>query len=226
VTEASLAARTDEARRRSGSYWLLAGLFLEPPTEAGLSRLAESLAGVSADSDDAVGDALVRLRNAVAIDAPDVLAVRLAPEHLRLTGGLKAGFGPRPPYESVYREGGVMGERTMGVLKAYQDAGLDPLETAAVPGDHLGIELKFLALACYREADAWGAGDTEAAADWIAREARFLEGHLATWVDAYCAEMRNHARDPYYVAVADLAEAACRLDLARVRQLAEYSAAA
>lgn len=221
-----MAPRAEEARRRSGSYWLLAQLLLEPPTEAGLARLADALAVVRDGEDDPVNAALLRLREAIAGDAPSALAARLAPEHLRLTGGLKAGYGPRPPYESVYREGGVAGERTLGVLKAYADAGLDPVDVAAVPGDHAGIELRFMSLACFREAEALAAGDSVAAQGWARREARFLEGHLGTWIGAYCKELRAHTREPYFLAVADLTDAACRADLERVRELTEQSAGA
>jgi len=217
-------ALAKEARERSSSYWFLSELILAAPTAAGLTRLAGSPPEGLTSSEDPVSIALSHLRFAIASDDPDTLAQRLAPEHARLTGGLKAGYGPRPPYESVYREGTVMGERTMDVLKAYRDAGLDPIDVAAVPGDHLGIELKFLALACYREAEARDAGDAKSASSWLARQARFLEGHLAVWVSAYCADVRQHTQEPYYLALADLVEAACRVDLDRVRQLAESPA--
>jgi len=209
----------DEARRRASSYWLLAGFYLDPPTAESLVRLADALVGVERDSEDPIANALGRLRDSLSSCDPGDLAQRLAPEHLRLTGGLKPGYGPPPPYESVFREGGVAGERTMGVLKAYADAGLDFDGGFSVPGDHLGVELKFLALACSREAEAREAGRVQAVSEWIGRQARFLEWHLAPWVGSFCAEMRRYATEPFYHAVADLTEAACRLDLERVRQM-------
>ena len=65
------------------------------------------------------------------------------------------------PYESVYREGRMMGETTLDVRRRLAEEGLTA-NGQRLP-DHVAIELAFMAHLTAREALAWDAGDSDEA---------------------------------------------------------------
>lgn len=158
-----------------------------------------------------------------ALDVPDLDAVaeRLAREHLRLFGGLDEATGPPPPYESVYREGRLMGDTTQDVLAAYADAGISNPEPEVAPGDHIAAEFKFMALLCHEELSAWERNDRDAAEAAWRHQRRFLHRHLLGWVPAYCQRLREEAREPFYTGSAVVAERVLAEDQATLDDLVD-----
>jgi putative dimethyl sulfoxide reductase chaperone len=71
----------------------------------------------------------------------------------------------------------------------------------AVPEDHLLSELEFMSVLYLKEAYALYTGLTEPLE--ITREAqkKFLEEHLATWIDMWAESLRNYNPHPYYRAL-------------------------
>lgn len=198
------------AARRARNYFLLSRLVHEPPAGGLLAEIAAvpALAG----EDAAMALELAGLRLAAAGSARDPERITtLAVDFTRLFGGLSE-RGGAPPIESVARESRLLGDATAAVAVAYADAGFpEPLPEAGPP-DHLATELRFLALCCYEEAEAWKREDRAAALAWLERESAFLNDHLAAWVPDYCQDLAQRAAEGYYAIVARLIARACALD--------------
>lgn len=198
------------AALRAQTYFLFSRLIHERPTVDSLDELAAL--PPPAPEEGALAANLADLRLAAAGAARDPARVTaLAVEFTRLLGGLSQRSGA-PPIESVTREGRLLGDATAAVSAVYTDAGLpEPLPEAGPP-DHLASELRFLALCCYEEAEAWKRADEATALAWLERERAFLDDHVLAWVPAYCADIAKRAQEAYYVAAARLIAQACALD--------------
>ena len=201
------------AEDRSRIYWLLSQLFLNPPDEgllAGLRSVAEARQPAPGDGLTAT---LVQLCEGLH-EAAETDDLRI--ECLRLFGGVREGYGPPPPFESLYREGRLFGESTESVIDHYRKNGYSLAYEETGPEDHLGIELKFLALLCYRERTAWNSGDTAGGRSCLAAERAFIEEHLQSWVPAYCEGLEKEASAAFYRAVAKLTAESIAFDARQV----------
>jgi len=199
------------AGRRSRTYWLLARGFADAPSRALFGELITALGPVNpaetlAEETTALADAV---QAALSTDDPsEVLAI----EFTRLFGGLSASYGGLPPFESVVRTGSWGGDSVVAVAAAYADADVVPPLPDASPVDHLAAELRFLAIACHREGEAWRADNTQAAMEWVRRERDFLDQHVLRWVPEYCQKAAGMAQTPFYRALLALSPRACMLD--------------
>jgi TorA maturation chaperone TorD len=215
------AALADLAQRRSQTYWLLSRLVLEPPTGSLLQELGIALAAAPVTSDVPLGPETLALRDAVQQALRDLDAEPTLPvSHTRLLGGLAKTYGAPPPYESVLREDKLPGEATIAVTAAYLEAGFVPPVPEAGPADHLGAELRFLALLCHREHEAWAADERADAGAWIERERAFLDDHVLQWVPQHCEQVLALAATPYHRAMFTLIARACLIDRDDVEELA------
>ena len=221
------AVLAEAAARRSQTYWLLARLVLEKPSAALLAELNSTLiltAEPAARGDEPLADEVGRLAVAVHAALADPKAPgALSVDHTRLFAGISKGRGAAAPFESVALESRLMGDATFAVEAAYHDAGFEAPAPEAGPPDHLGTELRFLALACHQEMEAWQAGDTAAAAGWVERERSFLDEHLLAWVPRYCERLVQIAETPFYRAAASLIGQACLVDREDVTLLLDRS---
>jgi putative dimethyl sulfoxide reductase chaperone len=221
------AALAESAARRSRTYWLLARLVLDRPGAALLAELDSTLppAAEAAAKDEPLADEVGRLGAAVRVALGDPKAfAALEVDYTRLFAGLAERYGAPAPFESVVLESRVMGDSTLAVEAAYREAGFDAPIPEAGPPDHLGAELHFLSLACYREMEAWQAGDSAAAAGWVERERRFLDEHLLAWVPRHCERLAQVAETPFYRAVVSLIGRACLVDREDVTLLLDQTA--
>lgn len=91
---------------------------------------------------------------------------------------------PCPPYESVYREGMLMGLCTQAVLNGYQEVGLKILDDFHELPDHLAVELEFLYY-------------VSAKGDQAAHDS-FLREHLSTWMPAFGQAVQEKGRLTFY----------------------------
>lgn len=196
------------AAERSKTYWLLASLLLDQPSAAALKDLRAAL--------DAAADGSPTLQTLrAALDAPlasPQAMTALQVEFTRLLRGVDGRRGPIEPVESLAREGRLFGESTEAALAAYQEAGFADIAPEAGPPDHAATELRFLSLLCFREMQAWQAQDTEAAAAWRARLARFVDAHIAPWLPAHCRSLHDAATTDFYRAVATVVAETCQAD--------------
>ncbi|MEE8470837.1 MAG: molecular chaperone TorD family protein [Dehalococcoidia bacterium] len=127
----------------------------------------------------------------------------LSPEFVRLFRGVRRGLSPPPPYESVYVDSGfVHGPSTDQVKREYQQFNLTGHD--GEPPDHLALELDFMRFLCEKEAEAWQ--NDQLPRDLLEAEQRFLDEHLARWVPAFCANIRESCRTGFYSGVADVTE--------------------
>jgi TorA maturation chaperone TorD len=212
------------AEARSKTWWLLGRFYLERPGVDFLQELRAAFgaqatheeilavaardgghAGTAGATPGPVGmDQDVRLlRDALGSDL-DVLSKRLLPEYTRLFRGIQEGLGPPPPFESLYRGETAMGDSALAVQRRYEQAGFGPVAPEAGPQDHLGAELRFQALLCFREAEAWGGRDLEAAQQRIGQQRAFLDEHLLAWLPDYAGRIVRESREPFYAAAVRL----------------------
>lgn len=180
------------AKRRAEAYWFLSSLLAAPPGVEDLRRLAPLAGGF--EPGDVAGEILATL---VGEGDLDRLAERLAVEHTRLFGGLQEGYGPPPPWESLWREGRLMGETTVAVAEMFVGAGYAPTGEWS-PLDHLVEEMRFLASLCNGEHAFIAAGRDDEAAWAVEQQRRFLADHIRTWVPNWADVATREAREPFY----------------------------
>lgn len=115
---------------------------------------------------------------------------------------------PAKPYGSVYIDGEnvVMGDSTMAVKACYVEAGFEIAETFRELPDHITVELEFLYLLSFRQAEAISLEDLDALSRYKNIEMAFLENHIGCWLADFCTKIRQHAQTDYYRHLADLTE--------------------
>ncbi len=199
------------AEIRSKTYWFLSTLYLVKPDAGFLGDLKLKLSEFS-DQSDELAELIELIRETLEGDTK-TLSQKLAVEFTRLFRGIKKGYSPPPPYESVYRgEGRVMGETTLAVMKFYSEAGFGIVEEGEGPQDYIGVELKFMSLLCYREMESWKNERMPEGGRYLELEKRFLDEHILQWVPDFCRRVEAEAREEFYAAVARLTEEFIRLD--------------
>ena len=104
---------------------------------------------------------------------------------------------PCPPYESVFREGRMLGSCSHKVQTLYQEWGMTAEEGLL---DHISTELEFLAFLA-----------SAATLEAVQKDARktfhsFTADHLSQWLPDLSKELKDHARVPAYRELAFLLE--------------------
>lgn len=198
-----------ESGQRCRGYWLLSRLFLEVPTAASLEELQGILAG---EAGAEVPEEVAFLRRAVAQAAarPEDAAVAFT-RHVVL--GDKA-QGEQLPYEAHVREGRLPGEATRRIAERMAAAGYGNVALEAPSPDHIGSELRFMALLCHAEHKAWLEGRQGIATDCRRSQRQVLTEHLLPWVPRYCQGLFQRAANGYVQGIAQLAAATVSQDLA------------
>lgn len=195
--------RSELAQARAGLYQLLSRLYFEPYQPELLSLLEEwvSIQIEAEDSSPALSpemsqslSSLESFFKATAGKSKQELTEAVSIEFTRLFRGVKKGYSPPPPYESVYREesGRVFGELTMEVYHQYRHFGFDLADGLKnEPPDHLSFELEFMQRLCSQEAEAWQEDD-ERQALYLRETARdFCRKHLLAWLP----QLRDRIRE-------------------------------
>lgn len=196
------------AARRSAWYWVLAELFLTCPDPVSMARWRGSLCiDGDARADDPASSLRVEIAELSALlpaagDATETR--RLAVEYTRLFAAIRASYSPPPPYESMHRKAAERTDLIVAVDQSYAEAGLAPIDHAA-PSDHLGVELRFMALLCHAESAAWQDGRPGEARRALGRQREFLDRHLLTWAPGYLDLVQTEAQHPFYRRLATLA---------------------
>ncbi len=103
-----------------------------------------------------------------------------------------------PPYESVYVDERLASRTTDEVAHFIEGHGF-----AYRPGyhdmpDHLGVELEFVQGLAREEAEAWKRGDLATAGERVETQDQFIAAHLLRWLPAFCADVVENARLPFY----------------------------
>lgn len=188
--------RTGEALLRAGIFGAIAGAFCYPAQD--LPEAMESRWTRLLEWDGEWPDAQRSVLAAVleALQAAD--PALLANEHIRL-------FGPSaqcPLTETSWGDSA----RLLG--KAFQLADISGFYCAfdvrprvnagSVPEDHLLMELEFMSILYLKEAYAVNSGLEEELLITRDAQKKFLEEHLATWIDYWAERLRACAPAPFY----------------------------
>jgi putative dimethyl sulfoxide reductase chaperone len=184
-------------RQRGEAYWFLSDLFANQLDEESVKRMASvaSNNGEEAGLAGEISKAFIDIRDI------DVLTLKLAQEHTRLFGGISEEYGPPPPYESLWREGVLMGESTVQVARCYLEAGYEP-DGRFAPLDHLVEELRFMASLSNAEYEALHSGNEELATQLIEKQRHFLSKHLGTWISQYSQKIAALSAEKLYRSLA------------------------
>lgn len=199
------------ALERSHAYWLLSRLFLNAPDEYHLLQLHNTLSSATEPGP------LDELRNEV-----DTCLGESAPalsEFMWQLGATKETGDREPPYESFVREGRMPGAATASVTKCMREAGFTDIVREALSPDHIGIELKFMAIQCYEEGQAWTAGRYVDSRRMVDAQRLFLARHLAAWAPEYCERLEERANHSYVRAIARLTRLCLISEVAAVEAL-------
>ncbi|MDP3062671.1 MAG: molecular chaperone TorD family protein [Chloroflexota bacterium] len=108
------------------------------------------------------------------------------------------------PYESMYRDGEIMGQTTRQVAACYERAGLAVSAAFKDLPDHITAELEFMACLCVQELNARQQGDGKKSARFRREREAFLEEHLAMWVPMFAERVTTRCTSPFYRGLARL----------------------
>ncbi len=197
------------AENRSKLYWFMGTLFLIKPDEDFIIRLSDELSSVA---DDMLKTEIEALKRSLETRHISELVEQLEYEFTRLFHGVHKNYGPPPPYESVYRESNIMGDSTRAVIERYSEAGFGEIDKSAGPQDHLGVELKFIALLCQRESQQRDAGEDAEALNTLKMEKAFLDNHLLQWLPGFQEAVEHYTPHPFYEALVSLTNRVLVLD--------------
>jgi putative dimethyl sulfoxide reductase chaperone len=119
-------------------------------------------------------------------------------DRTRLYRGVSGTFGPPPPYEGVWVNGGQETEKVLGRLMAiYREAGLALGEEFKERADYIGTEMDYLRQMTLQEAEAWESGDIRKAMETVHREKLFAES-LSEWFSRFTTEAWEFAQTDLY----------------------------
>jgi TorA maturation chaperone TorD len=158
---------------------------------------------------DCVAAATELKRSAAAAGATDGALEEARAEYTRLF------TGPGTPavacYESEYLErpradgrGRLGGSVAAAVEAAYLALGVATTAGRREPPDFVAVELEFLYVLHYREAEAWAAEDEGEARRLRSASERFLGEHAQRWLPTFAAAVQTESRHPFYVAAGAL----------------------
>ncbi|OGC94411.1 MAG: hypothetical protein A2W25_01895 [candidate division Zixibacteria bacterium RBG_16_53_22] len=203
------------ARARAKLYQLLGALYFKPYQPEMLSLLAQWVKTRAAADFRQTFSAEINLGLSLLKDFfreksgntwPELGEI-VSVEFTRLFRGVKIGYSPPPPYESVYREetGRVFGEVTVAVWRKYRSFGFSPVkELKNEPPDHLGLEMEFMHRLCSLEADAWQEADVHKAHQVMDGEREFCREHLLTWLPQWRDRIREFDSPGFFRGLAEL----------------------
>jgi TorA maturation chaperone TorD len=202
---------TSRAGARADLARLLAACYYEPGPEFAEERVFDAMREAATNVDPALAAGAARLGESFAAVGVDELLVDYTRQFL---GPVDA---RAKPYGSVWldTDAPLMGDSTMAVLQHYEDAGFEVDEGFRDLPDHVAVELEFLYVLLFREAEARIRGDAETLAGVGRMRQRFLAEHLGQWVGPFAAAVRAGAECAFYRELADLTERFVTMETAR-----------
>lgn len=201
------------AEMRSQVYAFLSHLYTVPPDQEFVKQMQDRSMAAAFDAllveempeviQDGVRQVQAYLSDCAKLPAHQVLE-DLAVERTRLLRGIKRGYGPPPPYESVYHaeEGAGIWQTIPEIKRCYAAAGASVPAESGEMADYIGLELDFMRYLSEKEAQAWRSGQEAEADQWREREEGFLRDHVVTWVPRFCDLMREDATLGFYQGLA------------------------
>lgn len=210
----------DWLKGREIIYGLLARLYREgPDTEILAAMVRDGLLGRLAEeeSSEEVREGCRRMQQELSAYQNDLDAycAKLKEDYNRLFVG--PGHLEAPPWESVYRSPDrlLFSEETLAVREFYRSFGLVNKNLYREPGDHLGLELEFMAWLCAQCADRL----QKHGSDWrryLQGQQDFLRDHLTQWVPAWSKDVFGHAQTEFLRGLAQFTRGFILSDLEEV----------
>ncbi len=220
--ELILAQVLEIIQSRASSYAFLSGAYRQGASVALPEGLVSELASGAEEEPESEGHRTLRdyARRIRGADLQQV-ATDLGAEYVALL--LSASANPVFPYESVYTspEQLLMQEARDRVLAEYRQEGLARVQEFKLPGDHVAIELEFMAYLCQKTAGALEAGNVEAAQASLEKQEQFLDQHLLVWVPQFCRDLARAAWSDFYRGIARITEEHLAQDGETIAELVE-----
>jgi ferredoxin len=182
------------ARARAKVYYALADVLADPTRESWEWLLDAVLIGARL-----LGSAGCQRAMLALLKGRGRSSEALAESYARLLAS--RGCRPIPLYESLHRQGTLMGQHARDVERQYRALGLSPAD-GELP-DHASVELTFLGHLAAAEADARAAGDGRLVARLRLAQRHFLRTHAGAWLPDVGARLAA-VDDPFFAAVGNL----------------------
>ncbi len=125
------------------------------------------------------------------------LSEKLGVDRTRLYRGVAPGYGPPPPYESVWSGSGQGTAVLQAIAAVYREAGLARSPDATERIDYIGVELDFMREMALREAAAWESGARDAADQSLKAQYSFVNEHLQ-WIPAFVDKALEQVETDFY----------------------------
>jgi TorA maturation chaperone TorD len=165
---------------RASSYALLAALVASPLSTDQIDTLRKTGAGLEHAG-------LARDLLAALAEPADLAEAQLelARDHARLFSAIAEGYGPRPPFASLWLTGQMMGPATTDIASLFETFGFRP--TLSGPCDHIATLLDFMgALALSAPPEA---------------QTETLDRYLLTWIGPWAQAVKADASTDFYRAL-------------------------
>lgn len=213
------------ARNRSGEFELLASLFNRSVDCGFIDRLREPgirfLQGgsqseiISSDIKKGLSE-IAGFIQGIAGKRDEEVEQVLAVDWTRLFRGVSPQYGPPPPFEGLYVQGGANSQEVLqSVSGFYRKNGFFPNPTFHNRPDYMGMELDFMGLLIEREADALDLGDRNEALGHFRAVRSFLSEHLGVWCGDFCDRALPYARTGFYRGVLHLTKGVVKKEVER-----------
>ena len=105
------------------------------------------------------------------------------------------------PCESYYRSGRAYGAHLAHVRSFMEKVGLEPLEDATEPEDHISFELQIFRHLIEKQA---ASKDQDEEAGWLALQGEFLRRHLELWMPRFFEDAQSKSEAQYFKAFAKI----------------------
>ena len=181
----------EEQARRAGFYSLVAALLRRPPDENVLAQLS------GLEEEGGQGNELLLALSSLALSARTSRPHELREEFHELFIGL--GRGELVPYGSWYLTG-YLNERPLSMLRdELATLGFERADNVHEPEDHVAALFEVMAMLI-------------AEGTPVEQQARFVNAHIAPWVERFFGDLEQARSAVFYKAVARLAAAFWRIE--------------
>lgn len=126
------------------------------------------------------------------------LSEKLGIDRTRLYRGVAPGYGPPPPYETVWNSSNQGTAVLQTVAGIYREAGLARSPEATERVDYIGVELDYMREMAKRESEAWESGARPAATTALKAQHYFMIEHLGAWVPAFVGKALEQVETDFY----------------------------
>jgi TorA maturation chaperone TorD len=185
---------SQNAFRRSDTYWLLSSVYSQEPDESFIEHInSSSLHQILAGGG--------RWDKGFWTQPVQKISEDLAVEYTRLFLGPKNHI---PPFESLYnyKEGEVRqiwGSATVEVKRIIESSGLSFREDYGSIPDHICIEMEFMQKLVKKEAQLWEEQKYDSQLDrTIELEKKFIDEHLNIWIPDFCQKVMEASKMDFY----------------------------